>query len=47
MLTKYFQGIFRIIKMKDFTLINRIEILSTQISNNWMSIIKAKENRKI
>ena len=29
--------------MKDFTLINRIEILSTQISNNWMSIINAKE----
>lgn len=35
---------FWIIKMKDFTLINRIEILSTQISNNWMNIINTKEN---
>ena len=29
--------------MKDFKLINEIEILSTQISNNWMSRIILKK----
>ena len=29
--------------MKDFKLINEIEILSTQISNNWMTRINTKK----